>query len=310
MNIQKHFAVACFSILLATCLVASLSAQLHTGSEHPRDPTAVLPWQTVDHVSGPPRFWPANLTQQAQSSSISGSVMNWSVTVKNIGPNARNVTITTSSNATIVSGGGTPYLAVNGTHVVTGTAPVDNGSGTVSVTLKTQNNHYYRTRTQTWNWDAYVNPDPVVTPMPAVVLSGSNGVAGASIVAPPNSLLASFGASTVFSRSGPTGNSCSSCGNGASTLLSNENLLGISHKFIPSNQASIGNCSPGVYFNFDYRVEFYQDYDGKNLAILFDPESERVFLLRIPIVFIQLCLQDRYQRNDPGFRGVLWGHYA
>ena len=128
-------------------------------------------------------------------------------------------------------------------------------------------------------------PDPVVIPQLAIAneeevcieVAASMPVAGRSSFAPPNSLLMSLGARTDFSLTdSEESGGCRSCG-GNAIPLNNENLLHISRKMIPSNQATIGNSSPGVYFNFDYRVEFYQDSAGRNLALLFDPESEKVF---------------------------------
>ena len=276
MNLLKRFAIVCFLLLQLVVVTTPASAQLVVDPPPVRDPT--FTW--VDRSRPGVR-----LRHVSHVDSISGSVMNWKVTFRYWGLRGY-VRAFPSSNATITSNWTGGVLSHGQLVTVEGTAPASASAGNVYVEFRGLRWRRGRSRAS-WTWNAAVNPDPVVTPWPPVDCpeeecgkKGFHGraIAGKSILCPPNRLMRSFGRKTDLSVSRVAGASgCQSCGGGSLASANDENLLDVSRKFVSSNQASIGNCSPGVYFNFDYRVEFYQDYGGKNVAILFDPESEKTF---------------------------------
>ncbi len=141
------------------------------------------------------------------------------------------------------------------------------------------------TFTGTWTWSS-ANPDPVVTPHPPVSPCSNRGSFGGGggcgnesrfqNICAPNPKLETYGWRTHYSAASQSSSGCSSCGGSAPGTSGSDNLLNLSHTFIPSNQASIGSSSPGVYYNFDQRIEFY-DAGGDQIATLFDPISRRVY---------------------------------
>ncbi len=136
-----------------------------------------------------------------------------------------------------------------------------------------------------WSWNSS-NPDPVITdqdpPNPCGDGScGDDGMPGGeqpvmySPVCPPNSLLAGPNWSTLYSVAGQAGSGCSSCGgSSAPGSAGADNLIAVNLGFIPSNQQSIGNLSPGTYLGIDHRIEFHL-VNGTKVAVLFDPISGR-----------------------------------
>ncbi len=141
--------------------------------------------------------------------------------------------------------------------------------------------------TGNWTWNSS-NPDPVITdqdpPNPCGdgnESCGEDGMPGGeqpvmySPVCPPNSLLAGPNWSTLYSVAGQAGSGCSSCGgSSAPGSAGADNLIAVNLGFIPSNQQSIGNLSPGTYLGIDHRIEFHL-VNGTKVAVLFDPISGR-----------------------------------
>ncbi len=155
-----------------------------------------------------------------------------------------------------------------------------------SLTLRIDGRRESRgTFTGTWTWSS-ANPDPVVTPHPPVSPCSNRGSFGGGggcgndsrfqNICAPNPKLETYGWRTHYSAASQSSSGCSSCGGSAPGTSGSDNLLNLSHTFIPSNQASIGSSSPGVYYNFDQRIEFY-DAGGDQIATLFDPISRRVY---------------------------------
>ncbi len=139
----------------------------------------------------------------------------------------------------------------------------------------------------TWSWNSS-NPDPVINdqdpPNPCGDGNGGcfdDGLPGGeqpvmySPVCPPNELLAGPNWSTLYSLAGQAGSGCSSCGgSSAPGSAGADNLIAVNLGFIPSNQQSIGNLSPGTYLGIDHRIEFHL-VNSTKVAVLFDPTSGR-----------------------------------
>ncbi len=179
------------------------------------------------------------------------------------------------------------------TSMTEGVAKTFNGSNAVSSNyskLEIEGIHVRGLRfIGDWTWNSS-NPDPVVTVHPPVspcFVNGSFGGGGNtcgenpqvkwSPVCPSSPKLETFGWRVHWSAAGPSASGCSSCGGGSSPGFSgDDNLLYIGQTFLPANQASIGNCSPGVYFNFDQRIEFFE-FGSDKVATFFNPVDGRVF---------------------------------
>lgn len=119
---------------------------------------------------------------------------------------------------------------------------------------------------------------PVVCP----TCEGSEPFVGGAATTCPLPELRTNGSHQDFRAYNTPGSSdCASCSGGpASGGAEVPNSLVIERRLIPANQTTIGNSSPGMYFlDLDSRLMLYEDAGGDHAALLFDPRSERTFLL-------------------------------
>ncbi len=258
-----------FFLLIGLSFPAAVSAQLVTA------PTVTFGYTTLKKGQ-------ADYTA-TQTNSIVGSDVTWSCDVTYVDP---------------MSPGQTrlfKYAINNGsfTNITLTEGLAHNFTGSNAITsdyskLEIEGIHVRGLKfTGNWTWNS-ANPDPVITdqdpPNPCGDGNDScvdDGMPGGeqpvmySPVCPPNSLLAGPNWSPLYSVAGQAGSGCSSCGgSSAPGSAGADNLIAVNLGFIPSNQQSIGNLSPGTYLGIDHRIEFHL-VNGTKVAVLFDPISGR-----------------------------------
>ncbi len=209
-----------------------------------------------------------------ETNTVSGSEWTWTAGFRNASGIPLSLAYTSSNNVTLT---GTHSTIMPGqTRTITGTIQLSGSAGSGWVRIReTKFNKWVEL---TWNWG---DLDPVVTPPPPpcerVKKKSKCGDSKWVTVCPPLRHLQSYGRKLRFSVGGAgSGGGCGSCGSSAPSV-GTDNLLDVSYKIVPSNQASLGNGSPGVYFNYDQRIEFYPDLGSTSVAMLFDPDSEQTF---------------------------------
>ncbi len=221
---------------------------------------------------------PMDIEFISETSAVSGSDVTWSCTVKFVNSQIPNQTFPFKYR---VNGAGwnNQLLTSGQPHTFNGSAPISHDHSSLEIIPLHGTTPRF---TGTWLWD-HSSPDPVThNQLPPSPCTTCGGIGCGQLfkfqpVCPSNPLLTSLGNKDHWKLGSSSTSGCSSCSGSIPLFASDDNLLAISQKFIPNNQKSIGSSSPGVYYNFDQRIEFYPNVGGKNVAILFDPISERTF---------------------------------
>ncbi len=221
---------------------------------------------------------PMDIEFISETSAVSGSDVTWSCTVKFV--NSQIPGQIYPFKYRVNGAGWNNQLLTSGQqHTFNGSAPISHDHSSLEIIPL----HGMTPRfTGTWLWD-HSSPDPVThVQQPPGQCTTCGGIGCGQLskfqsVCPSNPLLTSLGNKDHWKLGNSSTSGCSSCSGSIPLFGSDDNLLAISQKFIPNNQKSIGSSSPGVYYNFDQRIEFYPSVGGKNVAILFDPVSERTF---------------------------------
>ncbi len=123
-----------------------------------------------------------------------------------------------------------------------------------------------------------ITGEPIITQPPKGCGSDDcESSAGKSAFSPLPALL-SHGKHTDYSARPNIGAGCSDCSRaGGGSYDSTLPYLTFSRRLIPANQVTIGNSSPGMFFDFDYRLTIIKDDDQGNHGLLFDPCSGLTF---------------------------------
>ncbi len=266
-KLSRLYSLAGLALLIGFAFPATASAQVVTA------PTITF----SDAASYPGRF--DDFVLISESSSIVGTNVEWTCQVRydNSTKTGQTVNILKTINGTTTAD-----------TIVEGTPKSFSGSRSVTgyshsyIYLDAVHSAHYE---GTWSWNSS-SPDPVINEQdpPDPCGNGScstDGLFGGgqavmfSPVCPPNELLTNPIWNNIYSVAGQAGSGCSSCGGGAAPGSAGaDNLIAVNLGFIPSNQQSIGNLSPGTYLGIDHRIEFHL-VNGTKVAVLFDPVSGR-----------------------------------
>lgn len=142
----------------------------------------------------------------------------------------------------------------------------------------------YQTSTYRCRLDDSGAPDPTQTPDPegpeCIGCDPCCRVGGETEVGVLPELT-SHGNHTDFFPDANPAIGCSSCGGTNNVTPERPNVLKIDRRLIPANQVTIGNLSPGVFFDeLDMRLMIYDDPNDDHTALLFDTCSQKTIVFQ------------------------------